>query len=172
MLDKFFHEVFDHNFDGILVIDNNFKITHINTASEKITGFTEGEAIGKYCYEILKAKCCKNACPINLQKKGEKPETLRIEFDPSTGRCKAIFVNNKEFACDDKAIAIPLTETYFCTEPDDQHPANTRIYGKKEAYCGNVDFLTEGADIRYLANPAAGNRKCKIIGGSAICYPP
>jgi hypothetical protein len=102
----------------------------------------------------------------------KKGETLRIEFDRNTGRCKGILVNNKEYACDDKDIAIPLTATYFCTEPDDKHPANTRIYGKKEAYCGNVEFLTEGADIRYLANPAAGNRKCKIIGGAAICYPP
>ena len=80
MLDKFFHEVFDHNFDGILVIDKNSIITHMNTASEKITGFNEGEAIGKHCYEILKAKCCKNACPINLQKEGEKPEEYIVDI--------------------------------------------------------------------------------------------
>ena len=80
MLDRFFHDVFDNNFDGILVIDRNFKIKHMNTASEKITGFDEKEAIGKNCYEILKAKCCKNACPVNLQNERDKPEEYVVDI--------------------------------------------------------------------------------------------
>jgi hypothetical protein len=63
--------------------------------------------------------------------------------------------------------------TYFCTPPSENHPANadTNNDGKPDVYCGKVYFLTEGADIRYMADSAAGNRMCKIIGGDPVCWP-
>jgi len=71
MLDEFFHDVFDHSFGGIMVIEKNMHIKHMNKACEKITGFSENETRGKFCYEVLRAKCCKDTCPINLGKKGK-----------------------------------------------------------------------------------------------------
>lgn len=66
MLDKFFHDVFDHNFSGIMVIGNDMRIRHMNKACEDITGFLEKEAAGKFCYEVLRTNCCKDTCPINM----------------------------------------------------------------------------------------------------------
>jgi transcriptional regulator with PAS, ATPase and Fis domain len=74
MLDEFFHDVFDHNFGGIMVIGNDLRILHMNKASEQITGFPEKEAVGRLCYEVLRTKCCKDACPINLGKKEKTGE--------------------------------------------------------------------------------------------------
>jgi len=80
MLDKFFHEVFDSNFGGILILDKDRKIKHMNKASEKITGFSEKDALGKYCYEILRAKCCADACLIETLKKGKKSGEFTIDI--------------------------------------------------------------------------------------------
>jgi transcriptional regulator with PAS, ATPase and Fis domain len=74
MLDQFFHDVFDHNFGGIMVIEQDMRIKHMNKACQEITGFSEKEAKGRFCYEVLRAKCCKDSCPINLGLKDKKGE--------------------------------------------------------------------------------------------------
>lgn len=105
---------------------------------------------------------------------GHQGDTLRVEFNRETGECKGLLVNNKEYKCDDENIVIPLEKTYFCTPPYAKHPANTDIDndGKLDVYCGIVHFLTEGADIQFMARSATGNRMCKVVGGDPICWPP
>ena len=99
---------------------------------------------------------------------GDKGETLRVEFDPETGNCKESFVNEKPTNCE----GFRLSDTYYCTPPDAKHPANTDLNndGERDAYCGIVKFLTDGADIQFEADSAAGNKKCKNIGGYVICF--
>lgn len=98
--------------------------------------------------------------------------TLKIKFNGDTGKCENIEVNGKEKDCDDPKFVFPLKETYYCIRPDDEHPANTDINndGKQDVYCGEVLFLTNGADIRFKADSAAGNKTCKNVGGSVVCY--
>jgi len=90
MLDKFFHDVFDSNFGGILIFDNDLKIKHMNKASENIIGFSEKEAIGKYCYEILRAKCCKDDCLIDTLKKGNKSGEYTVDIITKDNKRKYI----------------------------------------------------------------------------------
>ena len=99
---------------------------------------------------------------------GDKGETLKVEFDRATGRCKQTYVNGKPTNCE----GFRLSGTYFCTPPDAEHPANTDMNndGKKDAYCGSIKFLTDGADIQFEADPEAGNKKCKKIGGKVYCF--
>ncbi len=108
---------------------------------------------------------------ITVEGNKERGETLRIEFDRE-GNCTQAYVGKDEIKTDCKGI--DLMKTYFCIEPDKQHEPNTTIYGKKggkiDAYCGNVLELTDGADIQFKADSAAGNRKCKNVGGYVICY--
>jgi hypothetical protein len=99
---------------------------------------------------------------------GDKGETLRVEFDRDTGKCKESFVNGKPTNCE----GFRLSDTYYCIPPDAQHPANTDINndGERDAYCGKVKFLADGADIKFEAESAAGNTKCKNVGGYVICF--
>jgi hypothetical protein len=101
--------------------------------------------------------------------------TLKIIFDRASGRCQSLVVNGVEAACDDPRYAIPLKETYFCAQPDADHPANTKVYNlvngdSTEVYCGNVLYLSEGTDIRFKADAASGNRICRVIGGVLRCF--
>ena len=99
---------------------------------------------------------------------GDKGETLKIVFDRDTGKCKESYVNNEPTNCKGHE----LSETYYCTPPDDKHPANTDINddGKLDVYCGIVKFLTDGTDIQFEADSADKNKKCKKVGGGVICY--
>lgn len=100
---------------------------------------------------------------------GDKGETLAIKLDPDTGECKESYVNGIPTNC----RGPKLSETYFCTPPDKNHPANTDMNkdGELEVYCGVVKFLTNGTDIQFEADTADRNWKCKVVGGCAFCYP-
>ncbi len=99
---------------------------------------------------------------------GDKGETLKVVFDQKTGECKESIVNGIATHCE----GFRLSDTYYCTPPDEKHPANTDINndGKRDVYCGKVKFLTDGTDIQFEADSADKNKKCKKIGGRVICY--
>ena len=90
MLDKFFHDVFDHNFGGITIIDDSFIIKHMNKAAERITEFTEKEAIGKFCYEILRSKNCKDLCPLKVKSKTAEPQEFVTDILSKSNQKKYI----------------------------------------------------------------------------------
>ena len=47
---------------GVFTVDEDMKITYFNRAAEKITGITQQNAIGNYCFEVLKANICEKTC--------------------------------------------------------------------------------------------------------------
>ena len=90
MFDEFFHDIFDHSFGGIIIIREDMRIKHMNKAAEKITGFSEEEANGKYCNEILRAKCCKDACPIKEIREGGSRNEFIVDIIARDNRKKYI----------------------------------------------------------------------------------
>jgi PAS domain S-box-containing protein len=50
--------------EGVFTVDEEGRITCFNRASETITGFRWGEAIGHKCYEIMHANLCQSGCPL------------------------------------------------------------------------------------------------------------
>jgi PAS domain S-box-containing protein len=49
---------------GVATVNYEFKITGFNPWAEEITGYSEKEAIGHYCSEILQGAMCKAKCPL------------------------------------------------------------------------------------------------------------
>ncbi len=50
--------------DGVFTVDNNGFITSFNRSAEKITGFSQEEAVGKKCHEIFRANICEKNCAL------------------------------------------------------------------------------------------------------------
>ncbi len=50
--------------DGVFSVDLNFRITFINKAAQKITGFSAEEAYGKSCKEVFRTSACNEDCPL------------------------------------------------------------------------------------------------------------
>ena len=52
--------------DGVFTVNKDLKITFFNEAAEKIVGISQEEAVGNYCFEVLKSNICEHACPIKF----------------------------------------------------------------------------------------------------------
>jgi PAS domain S-box-containing protein len=50
--------------EGVFVVDRDSRITFFNRAAERITGTRKEQAIGRLCWEVLRADCCGNDCPL------------------------------------------------------------------------------------------------------------
>jgi PAS domain S-box-containing protein len=49
---------------AVLTVNAEFKITGFNPWAEQLTGYSEKEALGRYCGEILRGGLCKINCPL------------------------------------------------------------------------------------------------------------
>jgi len=58
----------------VFTIDLNKRITSFNRAAETITGFTGGEAIGQYCFDIFRANICEKRCALDATLASGKPQ--------------------------------------------------------------------------------------------------
>ncbi len=52
--------------DGVFTVNEDMVITYFNNAAEKITGMKSEEAVGKYCFDVLKSNICESECPIRF----------------------------------------------------------------------------------------------------------
>jgi PAS domain S-box-containing protein len=59
--------------DGVFTVDHEWNITSFNRAAEKITGIPREQAIGKYCWEILRSNMCEKDCALRRTMKRGKP---------------------------------------------------------------------------------------------------
>lgn len=50
--------------EGVITVDKEFKITFINEAAEKLTGFKKEQVIGQFCKGVFKSEFCLTNCPI------------------------------------------------------------------------------------------------------------
>jgi PAS domain S-box-containing protein len=80
MINEIFADIVDNIYEGIIVIDHDYRIRHMNRFASEITGFSLNEASDKHCYEILRAKRCKDFCPIKTIKKGQTKEDIIVNI--------------------------------------------------------------------------------------------
>ena len=52
--------------DGVITVDGEMRVTDLNRAAEKLTGFTRQEALGHFCGEVLQSSICGRECPLRL----------------------------------------------------------------------------------------------------------
>ncbi len=91
--EKFFNIILDSIADGVFTVDHNWVITSFNSAAERITGVSRGDAIGQRCCEVFHANICQENCalrstietgqevvdmPINILNSGGRQVPIRI----------------------------------------------------------------------------------------------
>jgi len=79
--------ILDSVADGVFTVDENMKITSFNKAAEEITGITKEDAIGQYCFEVLRANICEKACALKCSlKTGRRTIDKRVTILRSDGK--------------------------------------------------------------------------------------
>jgi PAS domain S-box-containing protein len=70
--DQFFNVILNSIADGVFTTDNDGKITFMNKAGEEITGFSNKESLGRYCFDIFRADICQSRCALKETLKTKK----------------------------------------------------------------------------------------------------
>jgi PAS domain S-box-containing protein len=58
--------------DGVFTVDEEMRITSFNRAAERITAISRQQAIGQYCFEVLRANICEKSCALRCSLQLEK----------------------------------------------------------------------------------------------------
>jgi sigma-54 dependent transcriptional regulator, acetoin dehydrogenase operon transcriptional activator AcoR len=69
--------------EGVITIDLEKRVTYLNPAAEVMTGFSAQEAVGRQCFDILRADVCEKGCHF---------EGLRLHKGPQIGD-RVIIIN-------------------------------------------------------------------------------
>jgi PAS domain S-box-containing protein len=64
--------------DGVFTIDLDYKITFLNEAAERITGYSKNEALGKTCADILQTNICDESCALRKTIASKQPVINRL----------------------------------------------------------------------------------------------
>ena len=70
--EKFFNVILNSIADGVFTTDSEGRITFFNKAAQEITGFSNKEAIGHYCFDIFRADICQSRCALKETIKTKK----------------------------------------------------------------------------------------------------
>jgi PAS domain S-box-containing protein len=86
--------ILDSVADGVFTVDENMKITSFNKSAEEITGINKEEAIGQYCFEVLRANICEKACSLKCSlKTGKRIIDKRVTILRSDGKEIAVSIS-------------------------------------------------------------------------------
>ncbi len=50
--------------EGVFAVDSKKHIVFFNRSAERITGVKRKDAVGRFCWEVLRAECCSTNCPL------------------------------------------------------------------------------------------------------------
>ncbi|MCP4219131.1 MAG: Fis family transcriptional regulator [bacterium] len=80
MLDDIIQDIVENLLEGVIVIGDDYRIKYMNRFAREITGFASTTAENKFCYEVLRAKRCKNTCPIKMLKEGKEVGEIIVDI--------------------------------------------------------------------------------------------
>jgi PAS domain S-box-containing protein len=79
--------ILDSIADGVFTVDEGMRITSFNRAAERITGVSMEQAVGQYCFEVLRANICENVCALRHSfDTGEEIIDKKVDILRSDGR--------------------------------------------------------------------------------------
>ena len=56
--------ILDSISDGVFTVDLDWRVQTFNRAAEGITGIAAADAVGRHCWEVLRASVCESDCPL------------------------------------------------------------------------------------------------------------
>ena len=78
--------ILDSIADGVFTIDLDWNVVTFNAAAEKITGIGRKQAVGRKCFDVLRANVCQGSCPLRKTiKTGKENIDLKVNIMNSKG---------------------------------------------------------------------------------------
>lgn len=128
--------------EGVFTVDKDWTITSFNRAAETITGTSREDAIGRYCFEVLRSDLCETDCP--LAKTMHQNEAVKN---------KSGYITNKQ----GEQIAVSISTAL--------------LRDGKDNILGGVETFRDVSDIEYLRKELKGQfRIGDIVSRSKSMY--
>lgn len=72
--------ILDSITEGVFTVDRDWRVTSFNRAARQITGIAREDALGRYCWEVLKASVCESDCPLRQARETGRPVTNKAIY--------------------------------------------------------------------------------------------
>ncbi len=74
--------------EGVVTIDAQKRVSYLNPAAERITGCSAADAVGRKCFDVLRADLCSHRCPLDdcLRGKGPRVDQHAVLIAKGGGR--------------------------------------------------------------------------------------
>jgi PAS domain S-box-containing protein len=85
--------IFDQLSDGLILYDNEYRITGVNEAAERLFGMSAEEMVGRSCREVFRCGICEPGCGMLIglqQSPGVANSTVRLHTDNGRERLAVI----------------------------------------------------------------------------------
>ncbi len=90
--------ILDNLSDGVMAVDSDWRIVALNAAAQRLTGFSEEEALGAHCYELLRSTRCGDTCPVRLAiKTGQTQRNVLVSTVSRNGGRRWLCVSASPF---------------------------------------------------------------------------
>jgi PAS domain S-box-containing protein len=80
------HFIIQSMADGVITVDEKLRLTDLNRAAEKLTGFSRTDALGRFCGEILQSSMCGKECPLKKAMGSGEPVSQEAALQDRLGQ--------------------------------------------------------------------------------------
>jgi PAS domain S-box-containing protein len=97
--------ILDSIADGVFTVDEQMHITFFNRAAERITGVARTDAIGQFCFEVLRANICEKSCALKCSfSTGKEIVNKQVNILRADGKQTPISISTAVLRNDDGTI--------------------------------------------------------------------
>ena len=91
------NEIMDQLPEGVFLVNTRWQVSYFNHTAQEITGYSQAEAMGKFCWDIFRSELCHKNCPMRISMStGQAQRDQEVEIRTKSGEKKLILVNTAQ----------------------------------------------------------------------------
>lgn len=138
-------------YEGVYFVDKNRGITFWNNGAERITGYSAGEMLGRFCYDNILShvdesgkRLCLDGCPLHETLRDGKPRTTQVYLHHKQGHRVRVDVKIRPLF--DRGEIVGATEVFSSADFGDCSVAGMKEMERLALF----DQLTQLPNRRYI----------------------
>ena len=157
------NEIMDQLPEGVFMVNTRWQVSFFNHTAQEITGYSQSEVLGKFCWDIFRSELCQKNCPMRISmSSGQAQRDQEVEIRTKSGEKKLILVNTAQIKNSGNRV-LGGVETFTdltCL----QYPAEGEDHGVFADIVGVSPRMQE--IIQTLPTIAASNSNVLVLGES------
>jgi len=166
--------------EGVMTLDENWRIASWNRAAEKITGFSKEEVLGMECSKLFRSPVCMENCPVDRSLScGHPHQDVKVAIRNKRNEVIHLLINAAPLYDSNGSIIGGLetfrdvSQSYWMQEELQNHYGYNTIVGRSDAMCKVYESLDSlmNTDTTVLIQGESGTGKELIARALHFCGP-